>query len=337
MDQFELVAKLGHGMTANVYLAKLTNASPRLNPKDSLIALKVMPKKLVVDCGRRVGELMVAERMVTTQMQGCPYILRMFGHFQDKYALYVVMETASCDFFQLMSNYYGDTIYWRSIKVWAAQVLLALEHVHKKGFLYRDLKPENMLLRPDGSVCLADFGLSIAISNCKDNRAYSICGTVEYMCPEMVMQKGYTYPSELWAFGILIYEMISGTTPFEGAENSQAVLRKIKEFRGRLVFPDDVTVEPSARQLILGLLSLDPATRLGAKDPVGNYTSIKRHPWFSSIDWDAVRDGRVRPSLKVPFKIQESSRFTVPKGAKFPWEKGNIVSDEYHTKLFENF
>jgi len=336
MTCFELIEKIGTGLTSVVYLARVKTTSS----KESLVVLKVMPKRKLVDCGQRVRNLTVLEHKITSAVcTGCPFILGLFGGFQDDWALYLVLETAIMDFFQLMSNHFASKVYWQSVQIYAAQVLLAIEHVHKCGYLYRDLKPENMLVKPNGSIRLADFGLSVNIATKKDGKATSICGTSEYMAPEMVTRKGYAFSAELWAFGIFCYEMIVGRTPFECPKGtSRDVLRKIRDHRGDVKFPTDVKVDSQFRQLITELVCTVPEERLGANDTPGNYTSIKAHPYFADLDWEAVESEVVSPKLLVAYESnpQKPESFLDEIG-RYPWEKGDKICDTESLQCFEMF
>lgn len=331
---FNLHCKLGSGMTSKVYLAKLVGANMFAPGMDDRVVLKVMPKTQVVDMGHRVGELVVAERAVMEMVQGSRHILCLFGHFQDDWALFMVTELAVCDFFHLMTHHFGTRNYWRSAKIYAAQILLGIEHMHERGLLYRDLKPENMLVKEDGSLLIADFGMSIKIKG--SQRAHSICGTAEYMCPEMVTQKGYTFIGELWAYGIFLYELLTGTTPFEKQsedEESSAVLKKIRNHTS-IMFPPGSKVDADAKELIRALLQRDETQRLGHKDRVGYYTSIRGAAWFRELNWKDVESGKVKPLINVSQPFPKN--VDIKKGQPMPWEHGHQVNYT-SAKMFETF
>ena len=120
-------------------------------------------------------------------------------------------------------------------KFYAAQVAIAIGHLHSKNIIYRDIKPENILLDQDGYVCLTDFGLAKIIE--KNAQAYSFCGTPEYLAPEIIEEKGHSFPVDWWALGILTYEMIVGFPPFyTGGNNNNKMYELIK--KKPVYFPD---------------------------------------------------------------------------------------------------
>jgi len=334
MRDFTLLQKVGTGMTSEVFLARVRDASRLAPGKDDVVVLKVMPKARVIDMGHRVQELVVSERSSMTLVQGSKFILHLFGAFQDEHVLCLVTELAAVDFFNQMTNHFGTRAYWSSVKVYAAQILLALEHMHSKRLLYRDLKPENMLVRMDGTLLIADFGMSIILPKDGD-KAHSICGTAEYMSPEMVEHSGYSFMSEVWSFGVFLFEMLTGATPFEcdaPQYDSQVVLKQIREFTV-LEFPPDVQLDKDARMLISSLLRRKESDRLGSKDVVGDYKAIKEHSWFSEIDWAKVSRGEQSGHITVPYKLPKEA---LPASTSQQWSK-NPVAKGANVACFDDF
>jgi len=163
----------------------------------------------------------------------------------------------------------------RIARFYAAEIVLAFEHLHSMDFVYRDLKPENLLINKDGHIKITDFGFS---KHVPDNRTYTVCGTPEYLAPEIIRSKGHGKPVDWWALGILIFEMLAGFSPFYG-ESTQDTYEKILE--GRFTWPrhfDNTDID-----LISRLATADLTRRLGCLS--GGVEDIKRHPWFALIDW----------------------------------------------------
>jgi protein-serine/threonine kinase len=175
--------------------------------------------------------------------------------------------------------------------MYAAEILLALEELHKHNTLYRDLKPENVLIDEDGHALLTDFGLSKeGVSDAMISMSF--CGTPAYLAPEVIAQNGYKKSVDWYGLGVLIYEMLMGRTAFNGKDRKE-MFRNIKG--GRLNFSARLSVE--AIHLISNLMARNPRKRLGAGRE--DAEDIKKHPWFSNIDWNAVRERK----LEVP-KVQ---------------------------------
>lgn len=157
---------------------------------------------------------------------------------------------------------------------------MAIEHLHAKGIAYRDLKPENILIDQAGYVRLTDFGLSKADMT-PTKRTYSVCGTPEYLAPEVLFKVGHGMAVDWWAVGSLIFEMLTGFPPFY-SPNREELLHRIKYEAVKL--PNSLPRD--ALSLLEGLLRKDPERRLGS-GPKGA-ADIKRHRWFAEVDWDLL-------------------------------------------------
>lgn len=176
------------------------------------------------------------------------------------------------------------------VKFYLAELALALDHLHGLGIIYRDLKPENILLDEEGHIKITDFGLSKeAIDH--DKRAYSFCGTIEYMAPEVVNRRGHTQSADWWSFGVLMFEMLTGSLPFQGKDRKETMALILK---AKLGMPQFLSVE--AQSLLRALFKRNPCNRLGAG--IDGVEEIKRHPFFVTIDWNKL----YRKEIKPPFK-----------------------------------
>lgn len=167
-----------------------------------------------------------------------------------------------------------------------AEILLALEHLHSRGILYRDLKPENVLLDLDGHIRLTDFGLS------KENispsgRTHSFCGSPEYMSPEMLREEGHGRAVDYYSLGALLYEMLTGLPPFYDRNREKMYAAILHD---QLKLPNYVS--RAGRSLLAELLEKDPRRRLGA---IGGFEEIKRHIWLAKVDWDRVLKKKKSP------------------------------------------
>lgn len=180
------------------------------------------------------------------------------------------------------------------VRFFAAQVALALGHLHENKIIYRDLKPENILVGEDGYLMVADFGLAKFVQN--GEMANSFCGTAEYLAPEMLIGNGHDYTVDWWALGILIYEMIVGIPPFFN-RNKHKMYNLIKS--GSINFPDPIKhkifVSEEAKDIIVKLLNKDKHERLGAKDGV---KEILAHPFFETIDMPKLTSKQLDPPYK---------------------------------------
>jgi serine/threonine protein kinase len=168
-------------------------------------------------------------------------------------------------------------------------MVLAIEHLHKNNIIYRDLKPENVLINNDGYIKLTDFGLSK--QNIIDNHStYSFCGTPEYLAPEIIENKGHGKAVDWWSLGAIIYEMLCGIPPFYSKDRDK-LFKNI--LRGNLKFPNFLSKD--AINLLQNFFVRDPDKRLGSR--AWGVDEIKQHPFFKGIDWDSI----LRKKIKPPF------------------------------------
>eukprot|EP00184_Porphyridium_aerugineum_P007287 CAMPEP_0184706422 /NCGR_PEP_ID=MMETSP0313-20130426/36752_1 /TAXON_ID=2792 /ORGANISM="Porphyridium aerugineum, Strain SAG 1380-2" /LENGTH=619 /DNA_ID=CAMNT_0027167975 /DNA_START=553 /DNA_END=2412 /DNA_ORIENTATION=+ len=295
LSDFEIVKTLGKGASGKVFLVK-----DKLTGEE--LALKVIEKSIVYETNDAYRHAL-DERLVLELACEHPFILNLYYAFQSDKRLYLVTEyCAGHDLFDYLKAR-GRPLPEKRAKRVAAEILLALEHVHSLGVIYRDLKLENVLLDSEGHVRVADFGLSKIVSaaegekpvdqtNLKVQGAKTFCGTREYVAPEMLVGRQYGQSVDLWALGILIYEILCGRTPFY-ASNRDEVYDRIES--APLKFPRHLSSDVVS--LIRGLLDRNPKTRLGM-GPSG-MSEVKSHPFFSDVDWTGLYEKVPHPDNLV--------------------------------------
>lgn len=277
VKDFTLLKVVGKGSFGKVMMV-------RKKDNRRIYAMKVLRKANIIK--RNQVAHTRTERNVLGRIDH-PFIVGLNFAFQTKNKLYFVLDyCAGGELFFHLGNEGRFTE--RRAGFYGAQITLALEHVHKLDVIYRDLKPENVLLDANGNVRLTDFGLSKENVKELHTGAFSFCGTPEYLAPEILNRTGHGRAVDWWSLGALLYEMMTGLPPFY-SNNHAALFDRIRH--GKLDFPDFLS--PQAVSLLRGLLTRDPLKRLGCGD--GDAEEVKRHPFFSFIDWSALLGGRVRP------------------------------------------
>ncbi|KAK7801616.1 hypothetical protein U0070_012300 [Myodes glareolus] len=246
-SQFELLKVLGQGSFGKVFLVKKISGSDARQ----LYAMKVL-KKATLKVRDRVRTKM--ERDILVEVNH-PFIVKLHYAFQTEGKLYLILDfLRGGDLFTRLSKEVMFTE--EDVKFYLAELALALDHLHSLGIIYRDLKPENILLDEEGHIKLTDFGLSKESID-HEKKAYSFCGTVEYMAPEVVNRRGHTQSADWWSFGVLMFEMLTGTLPFQGKDRKETMTMILKAKLGMPQF-----LSPEAQSLLRMLFKRNPANRL---------------------------------------------------------------------------
>jgi len=221
-------------------------------------------------------------------------LVRLFATFNDKNCLYFLLEPAlGGELFSVLraKTFFDET----TARFYAAAVILAFEYMHSKGIIYRDLKPENLLLDEKGYLKITDFGFAKKVM---DQRTWTLCGTPDYLAPEVVSGQGHGRGVDWWTLGILIYEMLASYPPFYD-EDPMKTYAKIMQ--GQITFP--MHFSKAAVDLIRRLLHSKATKRLGVLK--GGAKLIKEHVWFKGFDWDAFEARKIPAPIIMPVKNNE--------------------------------
>ena len=216
-----------------------------------------------------------------------PNVVRLFCSFSDLRNIYMIMELVNGgELFSNVRQY--EQVEISVVQYYMGELLLALEHLHERAIVHRDLKPENLLLSAEGHLKLTDFGLASRLT--PDQPLQALCGTAEYLAPEMLARRGYSFEVDWWAWGCVLFEFITGTTPFLA---SSVVLTYQKILERGLSYPENYP--STAKDLTDRVLQVDPALRLGHDGT----QALKKHPFFSSLHFDQLRfmDPPIKPSI----------------------------------------
>ncbi|KAK4727217.1 hypothetical protein R3W88_032134 [Solanum pinnatisectum] len=383
LSNFRLLKRLGYGDIGSVYLVELRGTN-------AFFAMKVMDKGSLASRNKLLRAQ--TEREILSLLDH-PFLPTLYSHFEtDKFYCLVMEFCSGGNLHTVRQKQPNKHFTEEASKFYASEVLLALEYLHMLGIVYRDLKPENVLVRDEGHIMLSDFDLSLrcsvnptlvksssvhgaggnpssgsgildndhAVQGCiqpstffprnilptKKNRksksdfglfvggslpelmaeptnvrSMSFVGTHEYLAPEIIRGEGHGSAVDWWTFGIFLYELLHGTTPFKGTGNRATLFNVVGQ---PLRFPETPQVSAIARDLIRGLLVKEPHKRIAYKRGA---TEIKQHPFFEGVNWALVRSA-VPPSIPEPVDFAQYAS----KEASAPCSDKKMPDNESHDK-----
>ncbi|KAH8829587.1 cyclic AMP-dependent protein kinase catalytic subunit [Flagelloscypha sp. PMI_526] len=290
LQNLEPRGTLGCGTFGRVLLVR----HQRSDSNSRFYALKVLPKDLLER--RRQIEHVEAERFILSRVQH-PFIVELFATFQDERSLYMLLEY--CPGGELFTHLRRAGRFSIDVtRFYMANIVLALRYLHSYNIIYRDLKPENLLLDSRGYLCLTDFGFAKVVPD----RTWTLCGTPEYLAPEIIQNDGHGKAADWWACGVLTYEMLVGHSPFVD-ESVFAIYEKILEARISHWPPD---LGPVSKGLIRAFLMPDLSNRLGNLS--GGSQDILDHPWFHGVDWNLVERREIAAPIIPHLTSQDDTR-----------------------------
>ncbi|XP_060766140.1 protein kinase C, delta b [Neoarius graeffei] len=280
IDQFAFQKVLGKGSFGKVLLAEVKG-------RGEFFAVKAL-KKDVVLMDDDVECTMVEKRVLALAWEN-PFLTHLYCTIQTKEHLFFVMEYLNGGDLMFHIQDKGRFELYRAT-FYAAEIICGLQFLHSKGIIYRDLKLDNVMLDRDGHIKIADFGM------CKENvfgenRATTFCGTPDYIAPEILLGQKYTFSVDWWSFGVLVYEMLIGQSPFQGDDEDE-LFESIRMDTPH--YPRWITKE--SRDLLEKLFEREPTRRLGV---VGN---IRGHAFFKTINWLVLEKREVSPPFKPKVK-----------------------------------
>ena len=262
MRDFDIGKPLGKGKFGHVYLAKEKKSN-------YVVALKILYKDELQE--NKVEKQLRREIEIQSHLRH-PNILRLYGYFYDKKRVYLILEyAANGELYKILrkAKRFAEPLAAKYI----AQMAEALIYLHKKHVIHRDIKPENLLLGMNGELKIADFGWSV---HAPTNRRQTLCGTLDYLPPEMIEGKEHNEKVDLWSLGVLCYEFLVGVPPFE-EQGHQHTYRRIATVDLRI--PSNVSSE--AKDLITRLLVHSPEKRI----PLDQ---VLQHPWIVKYTQDGI-------------------------------------------------
>jgi len=307
LDDLQIVKALGAGGFGLVKLVKVKGIT------DRAFALKCIQKARVVQYGQQRHIMDEKNILVTIDSK---FILRLHKTYKDKKFVYLLTDA-----------YMGGDL-WRTLhtkgpfndnvaRFYVACVVEAFDYLHKRQYVYRDLKPENLMVDNNGYIRLVDLGFAKKIL--AGHKTWTFCGTPEYICPEIISNTGHTIAADYWSLGILIFELLSKRTPFR-AKDDLAIYEGILRGIGSVQFP--YKISRKAESIIKSLCRQDPSERLGYQK--GGIADIKKHRWYQGFDWDGLQQQRIVaphiPDIKDVFDVSNFEKLKEEDLSKIPEE-----------------
>ncbi|XP_064114988.1 atypical protein kinase C-like isoform X3 [Macrobrachium nipponense] len=290
LDDFELIRVIGRGSYAKVLMVELKKTN-------RIYAMKVIKKTLVTD--DEDIDWVQTEKHVFETASNHPFLVGLHSCFQTPSRLFFVIEFVRG----------GDLMFHMQrqrrlpeehARFYAAEICLALNFLHEKGIIYRDLKLDNVLLDHEGHIKLTDYGM------CKEgirpgDTTSTFCGTPNYIAPEILQGVEYSFSVDWWALGVLLYEMLAGKSPFDIVGASDNPDCNTEDFLFQVILERPIRIPRSlsvkAAAILKGFLNKNPIDRLGCHPETG-FTDIVTHPFFKTIDWEMLERKQIPPPYK---------------------------------------
>uniref|UniRef100_A0A665VNZ0 Protein kinase C n=1 Tax=Echeneis naucrates TaxID=173247 RepID=A0A665VNZ0_ECHNA len=319
IDDFVLHKMLGKGSFGKVFLSELKKSG-------KFFAVKAL-KKDVVLMDDDVECTMVERRVLSLAWEN-PFLTHLYCTFQTKENLFFVMEYLNGgDLMFHIQNCHKFDLHRATF--YAAEIICGLQFLHGKGIIYRDLKLDNVLLDSEGHIKIADFGM------CKENmmgqemRTSTFCGTPDYIAPEILLGQKYNSSVDWWSFGVLLYEMLIGQSPFHGRDEEE-LFQSIRT--DNPIYPRWLTKD--SRDILVKLFVREPEERLGMKG------DIRQHGFFSSTDWIALEQRQVappfRPTLSSPSDCSNFDKEFINEKPRLSCADRTLINSVDQT-MFRNF
>ncbi|EDW12606.1 cGMP-dependent protein kinase, isozyme 2 forms cD4/T1/T3A/T3B isoform X1 [Drosophila mojavensis] len=285
LTDLRVIATLGVGGFGRVELVQVNGDNSRS------FALKQMKKSQIVET--RQQQHIMSEKEIMGEAN-CQFIVKLFKTFKDKKYLYMLME--SCLGGELWTilrdkGNFDDA----TTRFYTACVVEAFDYLHSRNIIYRDLKPENLLLDEKGYVKLVDFGFAKKLQT--GRKTWTFCGTPEYVAPEVILNRGHDISADYWSLGVLMFELLTGTPPFTGSDPMRTYNIILKGIDA-IEFPRNIT--RNASNLIKKLCRDNPAERLGYQR--GGISEIQKHKWFDGFYWWGLQNRSLEPPIKPSVK-----------------------------------
>ncbi|XP_077265107.1 protein kinase C iota type isoform X3 [Temnothorax americanus] len=291
LNDFELIRVIGRGSYAKVLMVELKRTK-------RIYAMKVIKKSLVTD--DEDIDWVQTEKHVFETASNHPFLVGLHSCFQTPSRLFFVIEFVRG----------GDLMFHMQrqrrlpedhARFYVAEISLALNFLHEKGIIYRDLKLDNVLLDHEGHVKLTDYGMCKEGIREGDNTG-TFCGTPNYIAPEILRGEEYSFSVDWWALGVLLYEMLAGRSPFDLTGAAEDPDKNTEDFLFQVILEKTIRIPRSlsvkAASVLKGFLCKDPAERLGCGKRPSGFLDIVAHPFFKAIDWEMLEQKQVTPPYK---------------------------------------
>ena len=287
ISDFELLQTVGIGSFGRVRLC-------RHKKNTKVYVMKILKKAEIVK--QKQVDHVYSEYNILAILNH-PFIVELKGvNVNNPQYLYLILEyVAGGELFTLLRNNTNFPV--EQAKFYTAHIITIFEYLHSKNIIYRDLKPENILINKNGYLKLTDFGFAKVINN---NKTYTLCGTPEYLAPEIILNKGHGKPVDWWTMGILLYEMLVGIDPFSD-DDPMMIYQKI--IKGKIRFPNNI--DKNAKSLIKHLLVADTTKRFGCLK--NGVKDIVNHRFFNGFDWRSFVFIKMEAPYVPPIKTNDDT------------------------------